>query len=287
MVKTRRDRLIQALLRHVRWLPRALAERVWAFDIQELRSPTHYTQLRDAPPGSSAPGQAPGKPHRDARGRFAAPPPPVLRGWQAELAAARAEAAALAPWQAVLKRARLVKRVMRSQDRAVRRAKPGRGPLHGLPQGACPGGGAVRPGGAACEDSATKPMNSGAGGGSAGARAEAPAAAVAPRGGVAIEDSAMKPMNSGAGGGAAGARAEAPAAAVVLKGGAANEGSAMKPMNSGAGGGTATADAILATLPNRAARRRWESLQRRKHPALQHLSAPPVAARGWPDQVRP
>jgi hypothetical protein len=36
-------------------------------------------------------------------------------------------------------------------------------------------------------------------------------------------------------------------------------------MNSGAGGGTAAADAILAALPNRAARRRWKSLQRRKH----------------------
>jgi len=36
-------------------------------------------------------------------------------------------------------------------------------------------------------------------------------------------------------------------------------------MNSGTGGGTARADAILAALPNRAARRRWKSLQRRKH----------------------
>ena len=29
----------------------------------------------------------------------------------------------------------------------------------------------------------------------------------------------------------------------------------------------AGADAVLATLPNRAARRRWKWLQRRKHPA--------------------
>src|SRR5208283_3409698 len=116
-------------------------------------------------------GQGACKAGRDARGRFAAAPPPVLRGWKAELAAARAEAAALAPWKAALKRARMVKRLMRSQDRAARLAKPGRGPLRGLPPGTCPGGGTVRPGGQAGEDSDTNSMNSGAGGGTAGARA--------------------------------------------------------------------------------------------------------------------
>ena len=114
---------------------------------------------------------------------------------------------------------------------------------------------AVAPkGGAASEGSATQPMNSDAGGGPAAARAEAPAAAVAAKGGAASEDSATQPMNSGAGGGTAGARAEAPAAAVAPKGGAPCEGSDTNSLNSGAGGGTAAADAILARLPNRAAR---------------------------------
>ena len=69
--------------------------------------------------------------------------------------------------------------------------------------GVCPGGGAVRPGGAASEGSATQPMNSGAGGGTAATHAEAPAAAVAPKGGAASEGSETQPMNSGAGGGMA------------------------------------------------------------------------------------
>ena len=401
MVMARRSRLAQALTRHLRWLPRALAERVWAYDVPELRSQVHYSQFQDVPvsPGSSAPpgqarwqalvgqalvGQAVCRAGRDARGRFAAPPPPVLRGRKAELAAAHAEAAALAPWKAALKRARMIKRLMMSQDRAARLAKPGRGPLHGVPPGtcpggrppgACPGGGTVRPGGVASEGSETQPMNRGAGGGPVGTRAEAPAATVAPKGGAASEGSETQPMNRGAGGGmaaahpdapaaalaakgrvasegsetqpmnrgagggtaaahaeapaatlaakggtasegsetqpvnrgagggtaaahaeapaatvapkgeaasegsetqpmnrgagggTAAAHADAPAAALAAKGGAASEGSETRPMNRGAGGGTAAADAILAALPNRAARRRWKSLQRRKHPA--------------------
>jgi len=353
VVTARRIRLTAALTRHLRWLPRALAERIWAYDVPELRAPARCTFLPDNPvsPGSSALGQAPDgqgprKAGRDARGRFAAPPPPVLRGWKAELARARAEAAALAPWKAVLKRARMIKRLMTSQDRAARAAIPGRGPLHGLPPGTCPGGGMVRPGEAASEGSETqpmmslppgacpgggagggtaaahadapaaaparkggtagegseiRPMNRGAGGGTAGARADVPAAAVARKGGAASEGSEIRPMNRGAGGGAAAARAEAPAVAVAAKGGAASEGSEtplmnrgagggtaaahadapavavaakggaasegseIRPMNRGAGGGIAAADAILAALPNRAARRRWKSLQRRMH----------------------
>ncbi len=57
------------------------------------------------------------------------------------------------------------------------------------------------------------------------------------------------------------------AAALAAKGGAACEVSVRNSLNSGAGGGTASADAIMAALPNRAARRRWKSLQRRAHPA--------------------
>jgi hypothetical protein len=267
----RRSRLAQALTRHLRWLPRALAERVWAYDVPELHAPMHYSQFQDTPvagsPGPSAPGQAPCKAGRDTRGRFAAAPPPVLRGRKAELAAAQAEAAALAPWQAALKRARMVKRLMRSQDRAARLAKLGQDAMQPRPSRACPGGGAMRPGGAASEGSETQPMNRGAGDGTAAARAESPAAALAPKGGAGSEDSETQPMNRGAGGGTAAAHAEAPAAAVAPKGGATSEGFETQPMNRGAGGGTAAADAILAALPNRAARRRWKWLQRRKHPA--------------------
>src|SRR5208282_216518 len=208
----RRSRLKIAAFNLLRGLPPALAARLLADEVTELHAPVHYAWFQDAPvpggPGSSAPGQAPCKAGRDARGRFAAAPPPVLRGRKAELARAHAEAAALAPWKAAIARARLIKRVMKSQDRAVRRAKLGRGPMHGLPAGTCPGGGTVRPDGAAGEGSDTNSMNSGAG----GAAAEA-----------ACEDSNTNSMNSGAGGGTAGARADAPAAAQAPKGGAAGE----------------------------------------------------------------
>jgi len=229
----RRSRLKIAAFSLLRGLPPALVARLRADEAPELNARC-TTRIFRTPrcrggPGSSAPGQAPCKAGRDARGRFAAPPPPVLRGQQAELARAHAEAAALAPWKAALARARMIKRLMKSQDRAARRAKPGRGPLHGLPPGTCPGGGTVRPDGKACEGSDTNSMNSGAGGGTAGARAEIPAAAVAP------------------------------------KDGAAGENSDTNSMNSGAGGGTAASEAILAALPNRAARRRWKSLRRRAH----------------------
>src|SRR5208282_6011793 len=56
VVTARRSRLMQALTRHLRWLPRALAERIWAYDVPELRAPAHYTQLQGAPPGSRAYG---------------------------------------------------------------------------------------------------------------------------------------------------------------------------------------------------------------------------------------
>src|SRR5271166_1343561 len=175
----RRLRLADALTRHLRWLPRALAERLHAYDVPELRARVHYSQLPDAPAGPSAQGQALCKAGRDARGRFAAAPPPVPRGRQAERAQARAEAATLAPWMAALKRARMVKRLVGLQDRAARRAERGQDAMRPRPTGACPGGGMVRPGGVAGEGSGTNLMNSGAGGGMAAACAEAPAAAVA------------------------------------------------------------------------------------------------------------
>jgi hypothetical protein len=77
-VEMRRVRLWCAADHHLRWLPRALAARVQADDVPELRAPVHYSQFQDAPvpgsPGPSAPGQALCKAGRDARGRFAAAP---------------------------------------------------------------------------------------------------------------------------------------------------------------------------------------------------------------------
>ena len=106
--------------------------------------------------------------------------------------------------------ARMIKRVMKSQDRAAPGTELGRDAMQPMPPGACPGGGAVRSDEAADEGSDTNSMNSGAGGGTAGARAEAPAAAVAPRDGAACEGSDTNSMNSGAGGGTAGAAGEDP-----------------------------------------------------------------------------
>ena len=60
---------------------------------------------------------------RDARGRFAARPRPELRGQAAAQAAARAEAAALAPWREAIARARLAKRTVRLAKRAARAAR--------------------------------------------------------------------------------------------------------------------------------------------------------------------
>jgi hypothetical protein len=84
--------------------------------------------------------------------RFAALPPPVLRGRKAELARAHAEAAALAPWKAAEARARMIKRVIKSQDRAARDAVRGEGagdrgaaaPRAGVDGGGGVGGGAAQ-----------------------------------------------------------------------------------------------------------------------------------------------
>jgi hypothetical protein len=252
------------------------------------------------PPAACDPPPPGHSPHlrRDGRGRFAPAPPRLPRGRQAERAQARAETAALAPWKLAIAQARMARRQTVRPEQTAESEKPDINPMEPrreefgqdrtrhLPPGACPDGGTVRPDGATGEDSDTNPLNRDAGGETAGAasegsdtnsmnrdaggetaaaRAEAPAAAVAPKGGAASEGSETQPMNPGAGGGMAAANADAPAAALAAKGGAASEGSQTQPMNRGAGGGTAAADAILAALPNRAARRRWKSLQRRKH----------------------
>ena len=53
----RRMLLAAAAYRHLRWLPRALAARLLAYEATELHAPMHYAQFQDAPVplGSSAP----------------------------------------------------------------------------------------------------------------------------------------------------------------------------------------------------------------------------------------
>ena len=79
----------------------------WQTAEPEFATKTLWTGARDAP-------------GRDVRGRFTARPRPALRGRAAELAAARAEQVALAPWRAVIAAARLAER----EARAARRAAP-------------------------------------------------------------------------------------------------------------------------------------------------------------------
>ena len=192
-------------------------------------------------PGTSSesPGQLPrGRRHARRDGMRGGGSPRRRRGGphgrRAEPVWARAEAAVLAPWRAAIKRARMIRRLIASRDRAAGENSDANA-LTSLRPGTCPSGGG--------------------GGGTAAVRAGAPAVAL-PRGGAASEGSATQPMNSGAGGGTAAARAEAPAAAVAAKGGAASEGSATKPMNSDAGGGTAAAraEALPRPLPPKAGR---------------------------------
>src|SRR5271165_3163190 len=92
--------------------------------------------------GAGAPGQAAGTARRDARGRFAAAPPPPLRGRAAERARGREEAATLAPWRTAIKRARLAKRGALAARRAARFEKFDKDPME-HPPGGVRGGQAV------------------------------------------------------------------------------------------------------------------------------------------------
>jgi hypothetical protein len=155
----RRLRLKVAVLNHLPWLPAVFVARFRADDTPELNAvPMHRTSLGYAPvaatPGSSVPpgqdarwqalvGHAPCNRRRDARGRFARAPQPVLRGRKAELAQARAEVAALAPWKAAVARARKIKRLMRLRERAALLGNRGQDPVKRLPEGACAGGGSA------------------------------------------------------------------------------------------------------------------------------------------------
>ena len=118
------------------YLPRELIARL-DLGTTELSAPRHPSNGPVATNADKAPcSVAPGRAARDARGRFAARARPALRGRAAEREAARQERASLAPWRAGIKRARLIKRLLRSQDQTARRAARGQGPVQRMPPGA-------------------------------------------------------------------------------------------------------------------------------------------------------
>ena len=126
----RRARLNGAAFDLQPWLPPAFAARLRADTATELHAPPLAARLQamltaDAPKPTDPPAtlQPPGdnpRPRRDASGRFASPPPRLLRGRQAERAQARAEATALAPWRQAIARARTAMR----QAQTAKNEKP-------------------------------------------------------------------------------------------------------------------------------------------------------------------
>ena len=84
-------------------------------------------------------------PARDANGRFLARARPAPTGRQAEREAARQERAMLAPWRAGIKRARLIKRLLKYQDQNARRAQRARASLPSPPPGPSLDAGTQRP----------------------------------------------------------------------------------------------------------------------------------------------
>ena len=133
----RRARLNGAAFDLLPWLPPAFATRLRADTATELHAPALGARLQallaadapkppDPPPAPATlppPGDTP-HPRRDARGRFAAPPPRLLRGRQAERAQARAEAAALAPWKLAIAQARTVMRQAQTAKNEKPRSDP-------------------------------------------------------------------------------------------------------------------------------------------------------------------
>jgi hypothetical protein len=350
-MQARRGRLLVAAIKLGGYVPPEVAARL-AVVPAELRAPVHPSQIPYLEIATKTLGSGgPDVPGRCAAGAFSAP-----RVRAAELAAARAERAALAPWRAAIAAARLAKREALAARRAARMGKHDKDPM---PMGRLPGAGlgaraagiaaATEAGGAGTaarmgkHDKDPVARLPGAGLGARAARiaaaTQAGGAGTAARMGKHDKDPMPMERLPGTGLGAraagvAAATARRPAAdgeagvgggkaqaapvkkhghgllqrGAVAAGGSARMGKHDKdpvPMErlpgtglgaraagvaaatEARGAGTVGADAILAALPNRAARRRWKSLQRRKHPALQHPSAPPIAARGWPDQVRP
>jgi hypothetical protein len=78
---------------------------------------------------------------RDAHGRFLPRPRPDPSERRAECETARLERAALAPWRAAIKRARLVKRLLTYQAQNARRAQQAQHTAQRLPPDPCPAGG--------------------------------------------------------------------------------------------------------------------------------------------------
>jgi hypothetical protein len=110
------------------YLPPEVAARLAAVPA-ELRAPVHpsqipYLEIATKTPGSGGP---------DVPGRCAAGALPAPRGRAAELAAARAERAALAPWRAAIAAARLTKREALAARRAARMGKHDKDPMERLP----------------------------------------------------------------------------------------------------------------------------------------------------------
>jgi hypothetical protein len=305
--QARRGRVLVAAMKLGGYVPREVAARL-AVVPAELRAPVHPSQIPYLEIATKTLGSGgPDVPGRCAAGAFSAP-----RVRAAELAAARAEQAALAPWRAAIAAARLAKREALAARRAARMGKHDKDPM---PLERLPGAGlgvraegiaaAREAGGAGTaarmgkHDKDPMPMERLPGAG-LGVRAAGIAAATETGGagtaarmgkhdkdpmplerlpgaglGVRAEGIAAAREAGGAGtaAGVASARqvsgpgdgrtVEAGRAAAPVHGrGAPFEVSVRNSLNSGAGGGTAAADAILAALPNRAARRRWKSLHR-------------------------
>jgi hypothetical protein len=327
--QARRGRLLVAAMKLGLYLPPEVAARL-ATVPAELRAPVHPSQIPYLEIATKTPGGGgPDVPGRCAAGAFSAP-----RVRAAELAAARAEQVALAPWRAVIAAARLAKREALAARRAARIGKHDKDPM---PVERLPGAGltaraagiaaATGAGGAGTaarigkHDKDPMPMErlpgAGLGARAAGiaAATEAGGAGTAARMGKHNKDpmpmerlpgavlgaraagvAAATARRAAADGGAGVGGGKAQAAPVekhghgllqrgaVAAGGAARMGKHDKdpvPMarlpgaglgaraagvaaaTEAGGAGTARADAILAALPNRAARRRWKSLQRR------------------------
>ena len=201
----------------------------------ELRAPVHPSQIPYLEISTKTPGGGgPDVPGRCAVGAFSAP---RVR-------------AALASWRAAIAAARLAKREALAARRAAGMGKHDKDPPDKDPAARLPGAGlgagglgsvgGLRPGGALgqqgrVEELGRGPLQRGAVGVAGSAR-------------IGKHDKDPTPMERLPGAGR-GARAAGIAAATEA-----------------GGAGTARAEAILAALPNRAARRRWKWLQRRKHP---------------------
>jgi hypothetical protein len=249
--QARRGRVLVAAMKLGGYVPREVAARL-AVVPAELRAPVHPSQIPYLEIATKTLGSGgPDVPGRCAAGAFSAP-----RVRAAELAAARAEQAALAPWRAAVAAARLAKREALAARRAARMGKHDKDPM---PMERLPGTGlGARAAGIAA---ATEAGGAGTAAGVASARQVS-----GPGDGRTVEVGRAAPV----------AKPHAPVGARPPRDAGLPEPHAPIP-------GLAV-PATPPALPNRAARRRWKSLQRRKHRPFQHPSAPPVAARGWPDQ---